>query len=131
MKATKTVNTFTDSDSPVDNYFKNRNRTIETPKPAANYVSADMELVMKRKRSVILTIATNTGIKEANDWKKFNQFMKSSSILKKELHAYSYTELDDLSKQFRKLEANYNNSKEKVGNKAWHHATGIPKTSSN
>lgn len=125
-------NTFSDSDSAVNNYQNNKNRVVETPKKESSQsLSAEMELIMKRKRSVILTIATDTGIKESNCWTKFNNWMKHSSILKKELHAYDYWQLDDLIKQFRALKANYDNSAKKVGNQAWHHATGIPKTSSN
>ena len=44
---------------------------------------------------------------------------------------YQYDELDDLTKQFQALKANYENSAEKTGTKAWHHATGIPKPSTN
>jgi len=127
-----TFNTFSDKDSAVNNYLNNRKRVIETSKKESEQsLSAEMELIMKRKRSIILTIATKTGIKEADSWTKFNNWMKNSSIYKKELHAYDFDELDELTKQFRGLEANYKNSSEKVGTKAWHHATGIPKASSN
>lgn len=127
-----TVNTFSDSDSAINNYLNNKKRVIEpTKKESDQSLSAEMELIMKRKRSIILTIATKTGIKEPDSWTKFNNWMKNSSILKKELHAYNYTELDELTKQFRALEANYNQSAKKVGNKAWHHATGIPRSSEN
>lgn len=125
-------NTFTDSDSPIENYFNNKKRVVETSKKESSQsLSAEMELIMKRKRSVILTLATDTGIKEPNDWTKFNNWMKASSIHKKALNAYEYDELDELTKQFYALKENYENSARKVGNKAWHHATGIPKTSSN
>lgn len=130
-KKKQTYNTFTDSDSAVNNYQNNKKREVAPAPRSSQAISAEMELIMKRKRSVILTIATKTGIKEVNDWTKFNQWMKTSSILKKELHAYKYDELDDLNKQFRQLEINYNESAQKVGNKAWHHATGIPKNSFN
>lgn len=125
-------NTFTDSDSAVNNYQNNRKREVETSNRASDQsLSAEMELMMKRKRSNILTIATKTGIKEADSWTKFNNWMLSSSIHKKALNAYNYDELDDLNKQFRQLEINYTNSAKKVGNKAWHHATGIPRSSEN
>lgn len=125
-------NTFTDSDSAVNNYQNGKKREIEVTKNSNDQsLSAEMELIMKRKRSNILTIATKTGIKEVNSWTKFNSWMKNSSIYKKELHAYNYDELDELSKQFRALEVNYDASSKKVGNKAWHHATGIPKSSIN
>lgn len=93
--------------------------------------ATEVELLMRRKRSVVLTIATRTGIKEANGWTSFNSWMKSSSILKKELHAYDFDELDHLIKQFRALESNFNKSASKTGTKAWHQATGIPTISQN
>jgi hypothetical protein len=132
QRTKRTFNTFSDSDSAVNNYLNNKKREVETPKnESSQSKSAEMELIMKRKRSVILTIATDTGIKEPNSWTKFNNWMKASSIHKKELHAYNYDELDELTKQFRGLKANYENSAEKMGTKAWHHSTGIPKPSSN
>jgi hypothetical protein len=128
----QTLNTFSDSDSPVENYLNNKKRVIETAKKESSQsLSAEMELIMKRKRSVILTLATHTGIKEPDSWTKFNNWMKNSSILKKELNAYEYDELDNLTKQFQALKANYENSAEKMGTKAWHHSTGIPKPSTN
>ncbi|MFY8187524.1 MAG: hypothetical protein ACOVLC_06135 [Flavobacterium sp.] len=132
-KNTKKVHTFSENDSAVNNYFKNKSREAQQPsfQKSAQSISAEQELVMKRKRSIVLTIATKTGIKEVNDFKKFNAWMKKSSILKKDLHAYSYEELDDLIKQLRALESNYENSASKTGSKAWHHATGIPKPSQN
>lgn len=128
----QTFNTFNDGDSAVNNYLNNKKRVIETSQKANDQsLSAEMELIMKRKRSNILTIATHTGIKEPDSWTKFNNWMLSSSIHKKELHAYDYHELDDLLKQFQALKANYERSSEKIGTKAWHHATGIPKSSEN
>ncbi len=125
-------NTFTDSDSAVNNYQNNKKREVEISNRASDQsLSAEMELIMKRKRSNILTIATKTGIKEANNWTKFNKWMLNSSVHKKPLKEYNYEELDDLNKQFRQLLANYENSSQKVGNKAWHHATGIPRSSEN
>ena len=127
----RTQHTFNDSDSAVNNYFSNKKFEVGATQKSAQSISAEMELIMKRKRSTILTIATKTGIKEVDCWIKFNQWMLNSSIHKKALNAYDYDELDDLHKQFRQLEINYSESAKKVGNKAWHHATGIPKTSSN
>lgn len=127
----QTFNTFTDSDSAVNNYFNQKKREVTTPAKSSKSISAEMELIMKQKRSVVLTIATKTGIKELNSWTKFNAWMKKSSVLKKELHAYNYDELDQLIRQFRGIETNYDESAKKVGNKAWHHATGIPKASDN
>ncbi|MCC9072474.1 hypothetical protein LNQ49_12860 [Flavobacterium sp. F-65] len=131
-KFNRTFNTFSDSDSAVDNYLNNNKRVAETPKlESEQSLSAEMELIMKRKRSMILTLATKTGIKEPDNWTKFNNWMNNSSIHKKALNAYNYDELDELIKQFRALEANYESSAEKTGTKAWHHATGIPKPSTN
>lgn len=131
-RQTRTFNTFSDSDSAINNYQNNKKREVEISKPANDQsLSAEMELIMKRKRSNILTLATKTGIKEADSWTKFNKWMLNSSVHHKALNAYDYDELDDLNKQFRQLEINYNNSAEKVGNKAWHHATGIPRSSEN
>lgn len=128
----QTLNTFSDSDSPVDNYFNSKKRVIETSKKESSQsLSAEMELIMKRKRSVILTLATHTGIKEPDSWTKFNNWMKNSSVHKKSLNEYEYDELDDLTKQFQALKANYEHSAEKMGTKAWHHSTGIPKPSTN
>lgn len=130
-KRTKGLNTFTNDDSAVNNYFNNKKR-VETPKKESEQsLSAEMELIMKRKRSVILTLATYTGIKESDSWTKFNNWMINSSIHKKALNGYEYEELDDLTKQFQALKANYEHSAEKTGTKAWHHATGIPKPSTN
>lgn len=128
----RTFNTFSDSDSAVNNYLNNQKREVETPKKEGEQsLSAEMELIMKRKRSVILTLATYTGIKEPDSWIKFNNWMINSSIHKKALNGYEYEELDDLTKQFQALKANYEHSAEKTGTKAWHHATGIPKPSTN
>lgn len=125
------LNTFSDSDSAVNNYFNNKKREVTAAPKNNQSLSAEMELIMKRKRSTVLTIATKTGIKEADSWTKFNNWMKASSVYKKELHAYNYDELDDLIKQFQALKAHYEKSSKKVGNKAWHHATGIPQSSEN
>lgn len=124
-------NTFSDSDSPVENYLNNKKRVVEFSNNRSASISAEQELIMKRKRSIVLKLATNTGIKEPNDWKRFNGWMKEYSILKKELHAYTYDELDDLTKQFRALQDNYTKSAIKTGTKAWHHANGIPVLSQN
>jgi hypothetical protein len=92
---------------------------------------AVLELELRKKRSIVLKLATDTGIKTPENWTKFNQWMLKCSVLKKELHAYDYVELDQLIRQFRALKANYSRSAIKVGTKAWHHATGIPTISTN
>jgi len=92
---------------------------------------AYVEAECKRKRSVVLSIATRTGIHTPEDWVNFNRFMKNSSVLKKSLNKYNINELDRLVKQFRGLEANYNKSARKFGSKAHAHKHGLPKISEN
>ena len=75
------------------------------------------EMNLRDKRSIVLIIATRTGIKDADSWEKFNRWMLNNSVLKKELHKYKLDELDKLIKQFRGLEANYRKSAEKTGTK--------------
>lgn len=58
MENKKRFNTFTDSDSAVNNYFNRVERTENSSAKSAQAVSAEMELIMKKKRSTILTIAT-------------------------------------------------------------------------
>lgn len=96
-----------------------------------HFIASDYEIQMRKKRSIVLTIATRTGIKSATSWNEFNNWMLKSSIYKKELHAYDYEELDELIKQFRGLESNYQKSAQKAGTKAWTHANGFPQTSQN
>lgn len=97
----------------------------------SRFLSSDYEIQMRKKRSIVLTIATRTGIKSATGWSEFNKWMLNSSIYKKELHAYNYEELDELIKQFRGLEGNYQKSARKTGTKAWTHANGFPTISQN
>lgn len=94
-------------------------------------VDAYIELYKKKQRSVVLTIATRVGIHIPNDWGRFNQFMKASSIYKKELHKYEIEELDKLIRQMRALEANQNRSAETVGTKAWYRKLGFSEVSKN
>ena len=96
---------------------------------AANRATYDMEIERKRKRSQVLSIATRTGLKDPNDWRKFNAFMKERSILKKPLNHYKLSELDALVRQFRGIEANYKKSAAQPGTAAWHHRHGFPKVS--
>ena len=98
---------------------------------AATMATYDMEIESKRKRSQVLAIATRTGLKDPNDWRKFNAFMKERSILKKPLNRYNLSELDALVDQFRAIEANYKKSAEKPGTAAWHHKHGFRLASEN
>ena len=93
---------------------------------AAESATYDMETECKRKRSQVLAIATRTGLKDPNDWRKFNSFMKERSILKKPLIKYKLSELGALVRQFRGIEANYKKSASKPGTAAWHHKLGFP-----
>ncbi len=88
--------------------------------PQSNH-KAKEELLLKQKRSVVLKIATETGIHDVNNWGVFNGWMLRSSILKKPLNLYSCSELDELIKQMFGLRANYERSSQKFGNKAWWH----------
>lgn len=97
----------------------------------SRFLASDYEIQMRKKRSIVLTIATRTGIKSATSWNEFNKWMLNSSIYKKELHAYDYEELDQLIKQFRGLEGNYKKSAQKTGTKAWIHANGFSQISQN
>jgi len=51
------------------------------------------EKLLKEHRSVILSIATRIGIKEPDNWDKFNNWMLKSSILKKKLNDYKLDEI--------------------------------------
>lgn len=94
-------------------------------------VKLRLQDIMKRKRSVILTIATETGIKAPDDWTAFNNWMLHSSKFKKPLKNHNLEELEALHKQMRALQSNYEHSAEKVGNKAWFHKHKLPQPSKN
>ena len=98
---------------------------------SANRATYNIEIESKRKRSQVLAIATLTGLKDPNDFRKFNAFMKDRSILKKPLNQYKLSELDALVQQFRGIEANYKKSAAKPGTVAWHHRHGFQVASKN
>lgn len=85
-----------------------------------------IEAEKKKQRAIVLKIATETGIKEPDNFTKFNRFMMEYSIMKKELHRYTLEELYELVKQFRGIESNYQRSAKQPGTKAWYHAAGLP-----
>ena len=85
-----------------------------------------IEAEKKKLRAIVLKIATETGIKEPDNFVKFNRFMLEYSVLKKELPKYTLQELFALVKQFRGLEANFKRSAANPGTKAWYHAAGLP-----
>jgi predicted DNA binding protein len=86
---------------------------------------------VREKRSVVLAIAQRCGIHSGTSFDRFNRFMLERSILKKELRKYTLTELDELIKQFRGIERNYNTSAANPGTKAWSHAHGWGEMSDN
>lgn len=92
----------------------------------ASNVDAYTEIERKKKRSIVLKIATETGIHNPSDWSKFNGFMLRSSILKKQLNKYDIEELDNLIKQFRGIQRNFNASAKKTGTKAHSHKFKLP-----
>ena len=88
-------------------------------------------MAIRDKRSIVLAIATRTGIKDPESWDRFNQWMLTKSVLKKELYKYSEDELSQLIKQFRGLERNFLKSATKVGTKAWTKKNRFPNLSRN
>jgi len=89
------------------------------------------KIALKEKRAIVLAIAQRTSIHEGTNFDKFNAFMETRSILKKRLSKYSLIELEDLIKQFRGLEANFQKSAEKAGTKAWNKTNGFSQISTN
>lgn len=85
-----------------------------------------LEHSLKQKRSAVLAIAQRTGLHSGTDFAKFNGWMENHSIMKKRLNKYTLEELEELLRQLRKLEANYNKSAENPGTKAWVHKNGYP-----
>ena len=89
-------------------------------------IDAYTEIERRKKRSIVLKIATDVGIHDTSDWSSFNNFMKNSSCLKKQLNHYEIDELDQLIRQFRAIKANFNRSAKKVGTKAHSHKFKLP-----
>lgn len=73
--------------------------------PAAIVQSA-VDSEIRRKRSIVLKLASENGLKEVSGWEKFNAFMACRSIYKKSLNEYTVSELDDLIRQFRGINEN-------------------------
>ncbi|WP_297096421.1 hypothetical protein [uncultured Draconibacterium sp.] len=98
-------------------------------KRSANAIN---ELAIKEKRSIVLAIAQKVGIHEGTSFTKFNAFMKERSVLKKQLTKYTFEELtEQLIPQFKSIEANFEKSKDKAFNKAWHEHYKIPEITNN
>jgi hypothetical protein len=89
------------------------------------------KIALKEKRAIVLAIAQRTGIHEGTNFDKFNAFMEARSILKKRLNKYTLDELDELIKQFRGLEANFQKSAGNAGTKAWNKSNGFSQISDN
>lgn len=77
------------------------------------------EIAKKKWKSSILRIATEEGIKEPNDWGKFNSWMMKGSIFKKSLNEHSLDELKALHRQMHKLRSNNEKSAQVPLTKAW------------
>ena len=82
--------------------------------------------ILRKHKSIVLTIATRIGLKEKDCWVKFNKWMLNSSVHKKRLNDHDVTELQSLEKQLRAAERNYNQSATKAGNKAWYEKNNFP-----
>ena len=89
-------------------------------------VTAKNNDLLRKHKSIVLTIATRIGLKEPDCWVKFNKWMLNSSVCKKRLNDYNLQELEVLERQLRAAESNYNASATKAGNKAWFHKNGFP-----
>lgn len=77
------------------------------------------ELLKKTWRSNILSLAEKTGIKEKEDFSKFNNWMMLNSKFKKNLNAHSVEELKELHKQLRGVQQNNCRSAQNPMTKAW------------
>lgn len=86
---------------------------------------------LRKKRSIVLSIATRVGLHNVNNWAQFNSFMTNKSILQKPLKDYKTYEIDALVKQFRSIERHYNKSAQTMGTMAHNHKYNIPKLSKN
>lgn len=91
----------------------------EIPQISTESEAIYQQMLKKHWISNVLTIATEQGIKEPNDWRKFNDWMMRSSKFKKHLNAHSVKELKILHQQLCKLRDNNLKSAEKPLTKAW------------
>jgi hypothetical protein len=103
----------------------------QQPTLAEQVFNAKNNDLLKKHKSNVLTIATRIGLKEPDDWGKFNNWMLKSSVHKKSLNQYDLQELQELERQLRAAESNYKASAEKAGNKAWYHKNKFPIPSKN
>lgn len=98
-----------------------------------NELNPHLEIERRNKRATVLAIAGRVGFfpNGSSNFETFNSFMLSGSILKMHLGKYKLDELDQLIKQFRAIEKNYDKSAEQPGTKAWHHKNKLPKAGDN
>lgn len=96
------------------------------PSLVEQVVLAEHKELIRKHRSQVLTIATRIGLKDPENWDKFNRWMIASSILKKRLNDYTLTELPGLIRQLRGAESNFEASANKPGNKAWYQKHHFP-----
>lgn len=78
------------------------------------------EMQKKEWKSNVITLAEKTGIKEKDDWRAFNHWMRFSSRFKKHLNAHSIDELKLLYKQLKGVELNNAISAQNPLTKAWY-----------
>ena len=91
-------------------------------------MNPNLEIERRNKRATVLAIAGRVGFfpDGSSNFDTFNRFMQSSSILKKDLYKYKLDELDELIRQFRGIEANFEHSATHAGTKAWHQKNKFP-----
>lgn len=77
------------------------------------------EILKKGWKSKILKVAEDTGIKDKNDFVKFNRWMLTSSKFKKHLNAHTLDELKLLHAQLHGVKHNNSKSAKKPLTKAW------------
>ncbi len=77
------------------------------------------EILKKEWKSNILALAEKTGIKDKDDWRKFNHWMFNSSRFKKHLNSHSLGELKLLYKQLKGVQMNNERSARNPFTKAW------------
>lgn len=92
-----------------------------------NSAKLELENALRKKRSIILKLATEQGIKSPNDFDSFNYFMLHYSVVKKSLNLCDLLELDALIIQFRGIESNNKKSAKNPGTKAYFQQFGLPK----
>lgn len=82
-------------------------------------------LELKRLRSIILADAQYLGIYKPGDWTSFNRFMLHKSVKRKDLNLYKIEEFPALIKQFKSMRRKYDESKQKIGSRAWWRSIGV------